>query len=164
LALIRHVAAVNNQPDLALADTDQLLTIYRHTGGNPLAVKLVVGMAATKPLSIVLADLPQAHLVKTEALYRHIYWRAWHALSVNAQRLLKAMPLVGTDSAQPTQMQHVTRLPDAAFWNAVTELTGHSLLVIKGTTFTPRYGIHRLTHTFLKTEIIQWPVESTLNS
>ena len=38
-------------------------------------------------------------------------------------------------------------------------LRNRSLLEVRGTIQAKRYGIHRLTETFLRTEIIHWPVE-----
>jgi hypothetical protein len=57
-------------------------------------------------------------------------------------------------------MQAASELIDADFWSAVQELTALSLLEARGTPWEPRYGIHRLTETFLKTEIINWPPDN----
>ena len=66
------------------------------------------------------------------------------------------MPLVAATGALPEQMQMMSGLEDDAFWTAVHELSTRSLLEIRGTIHERRYSIHRLTETFLRTEIVQW--------
>lgn len=156
LEFIRHFARSNNQQDLADATDVQLRPIIERTGGNPLAIKLVVGLAASKPLAVVLADLPQAHLVKTDEMYRHIYRRAWQSLSPDAQTLLKSMLLAGGKGVDPSFLLGATRFNETQMWAAITELVSRSLLLVRGTTFAPRYAIHRLTESFLQIEIVKW--------
>ena len=69
------------------------------------------------------------------------------------------MPLVAEPGALPEQMLTISGLPEGKFWPAVTELVSRSLLEVRGTLHERRYGIHRLTETFLRTEIIHWPDE-----
>lgn len=159
--LLRHHAASIGLPELASAPAETYAAIYAITGGNPLALKLVASLAATLPLPQILADLPHSRLGPVEELYRHIYWRTWRTLSAEAQLLLQAMPLVATSGALPSQMQAISGLEDGAFWTAVQELTTRSLLEIQGSLHQRRYGIHHLTETFLRTEIIQWPEENS---
>ena len=156
-ALLRHHAQVTGLTELAEADTDTLQAIYQVTGGNPLALKLVVSLTAVLPLPQILTDLNENRVGPIENLYRHIYWEAWHTLTPPAQTLLQAMPLVASSGAYPEQMQAFSGLDDNDFWTAVRELTARSLLEVQGTIQERRYGIHRLTDTFLQTEIIGWP-------
>ena len=48
-------------------------------------------------------------------------------------------------------------LDEAAFWPAVQELRARSLLEVRGSLDEKRYGIHRLTQSFVRTEIAHWP-------
>ncbi len=160
-ALLRRHAADIGLPELADAPDETYAAIYAVTGGNPLALKLVASLAATLPLPQILADLPHSRLGPVEELYRHIYWRTWRTLSAEAQMLLQAMPLVATSGALPLQMQAISGLEDGLFWTAVQELTTRSLLEIQGSLQQRRYGIHRLTETFLRTEIIHWPEQGS---
>jgi len=66
------------------------------------------------------------------------------------------MPLIAEAGALPEQMRAISNLSEERFWPAVSELISRSLLEIKGTIHERRYGIHRLTETFLRTEIIGW--------
>jgi hypothetical protein len=130
--------------------------IFRVTGGNPLALKMVTSLAAVLPLPAVLADLGRGRAGPIEDLYRNIYWEAWRALSDEARALLQAMPLVSEAGALPKQLLAISGLSEADLWPAITELVSRSLLEVRGTMQERRYGIHRLTETFLRTEIIDW--------
>jgi len=156
-ALLRHHARMTGLAELAESDSDTIEAIYTVTGGNPLALKLVVGLTSVLPLPQILADLSENQSGPIEDLYRHIYWEAWQTLTPAAQQLLQAMPLVAASGAKPAQMQAFSGLDAGDFWEAVRELTARSLLEVQGNIQERRYGIHRLTDTFLQTEIIQWP-------
>ncbi len=161
IALIRHEAAQSNLKEFVDASEDALLPIYNVSGGNPLALKLIVGLAQVMPLTTVLAELARSRPGPIENLYRHIYWQAWQSLSPPARQLLEAMPLIGDIGARPEQMQAMSELAEDPFWTAVRELVSRSLLEVRGTAWERRYGIHRLTDTFLQTEIIHWPLDIT---
>lgn len=156
-ALVYHQAATLGLNHLAAADLGIVEEIYRYTGGNPLAVKLVVSLSAVLPLDQILNDLAISRPGPIEDLYRHIYWESWRQLSAQGRQLLQAMPLVSEIGATPEQMKSISELEDDRFWGAVTELVSRSLLEVRGTLQDRRYGIHRLTETFLRTEIIHWP-------
>ena len=55
-----------------------LLQVYEVAGGNPLALKLLVGQMHVLALSRVVDDLREARGQKVEELYRYIYWRSWN--------------------------------------------------------------------------------------
>ena len=160
-ALLRQHAEMTGLDELVTADAQMIAAIYAVTGGNPLALKLVVSLTAVLPLPQILADLNVNRSGPIEELYRHIYWESWRALTSPAQTLLQAMPLVAVSGALPEQMQAISGLDQDEFWTAVRELTARSLLEVQGTIQERRYGIHRLTETFLHTEIIHWPPLTT---
>ncbi|MFN2189800.1 MAG: NB-ARC domain-containing protein [Candidatus Promineifilaceae bacterium] len=158
-ALLRHHAKIIGLDESSLASNDGLESIYRITGGNPLALKLVVSLATVLALPQVLQDIAENRKGPVEDMYRHIYWESWRSLTSDSQLLLQAMPLIAESGALPEQMKAISQLPDERFWPAVSELISRSLLEIKGTIHERRYGIHRLTETFLRTEIIGWSEE-----
>lgn len=157
VALIRHHAQIIHLPDLANASDDKLLTIYEVTGGNPLAVKLVVGLTAVYPLSRILIDLKEAKTQEVAGLYQRIYWQTWHSLSSHGQALLELMPMAAGIGATPEQLQAMSEFEEHKLWSAISELVNRSLLEVRGNAWERRYTIHRLTESFLYTEIIQWP-------
>ena len=124
-----------------------------------MALKLVVSLSTALPLPQILSGLEASHPGLIEDLYRYIYWEAWRAMTAKSQTLLQAMPLVSEVGAPPEQMKAISELQEDQFWLAVTELVSLSLLEVRGTVHERRYGIHRLTETFLRTEIIHWPLD-----
>lgn len=157
--LLHHHAETIGSQALAAAGEADYEAIYEVTGGNPLALKLVAGLAAVLPLSQILDGLAISRAGPIETMYRHIYWEAWRSLSQEGQQLLQAMPLVAETGALPEQMVAMSGLAEDHFWPAVTELFSRSLLDVRGNVRERRYSIHRLTETFLRTEIINWPEE-----
>ena len=158
-ALMRHRAQIVGLPELAEAAQNELQRIYEVTGGNPLAIKLVVGLTAVYPLPRILVDLKEAKTREITDLYQHIYWQAWHSLSLHSQTLLEMMPMTAGIGATPEQLQAMSELEESKLWAAIGELVNRSLLEVRGTTWKRRYTIHRLTESFLYTEIIHWPEE-----
>lgn len=143
--------------EMSQAPANKLQPIYQAVGGNPLALKLVTGLAAVLPLPEILADLTHARSTEIARLYQHIYWKTWRSLSEESQKLLLMMPQAAGIGFKPDQMQAISGLTQAQLWPAISELVHRSLLEVRGTTWERRYGIHRLTDSFLRTEIIHWP-------
>lgn len=156
LDLIRYEANQRHIEELANAPTEALLPIYNVTGGNPMALKLTIRLAEVLPLPAILVDLQQGSSKSTEAMYRHIYRQAWQTLSDSSRILLESMPLVGDSGATPEQILAVTGLSETELWPAIQQLSARSLLEVRGTVWERRYGIHRLTETFLHSDIIGW--------
>lgn len=155
--LIRHQAQETGLQDLATASDQQLRTIYEAVGGNPLALKLVVGLASTLPLSHILEDLLKVRSREITEMYRYIYWQAWQSLRLESRELLEKMPLTDEVGAKPEQLTAISELGEGKLWAAISELVHFSLLEVRGTAWDRRYGIHQLTRSFLLTEIIHWP-------
>ncbi|MDT8304435.1 MAG: NB-ARC domain-containing protein [Anaerolineae bacterium] len=155
-ALLRHHAGELGVSALAQAPDEEIDRIYAVTGGNPLALKLVAGLLDLLPLSRVLQDLARSRPGPVEELYRHIYWQSWRTLNEPAKALLQAMPLVSEDGASDDYLQALSGLSDDAFWPALQELRARSLIEVRGTLDEKRYGVHRLTETFVRTEIVGW--------
>lgn len=155
LALMRHHARDKGIQFVATATEDDLHAIYQTIGGNPYAIKLVVDLLDLWPLAELLDGLGRGSVGSAHELYTYIYRQTWRSLSENARLLLTAMPLVADKGGTPTQLQAITTL-QAEFWTAVSELRHRSLIEVRGTLQEKRYGIHRLTQTFLSTEITGW--------
>jgi DNA polymerase III delta prime subunit len=154
-SLLRHEAHVRGLLPLANASPVQLDSIYHVVGGNPLALKLVVGQIAIFPLPQVLENLKQARSKKIDELYTYIYWQAWNALDSISQQTLLAMPLA--QDGDFAQLSAVTGLKVDALHDALECLVTLSLVEVGGLDLTERrYRIHRLTETFLLTEVTKW--------
>jgi hypothetical protein len=152
--LIRHEGGTRGLRMLAEAAEVQLQPVYQVVGGNPLALKLVVGQTAFLPLAQVLDNLRAARGKSISDLYTHIYWQAWHMLDDASQQTLLVMPL-----AQEGTWPHLltlSRLEPFELYQALQQLATLSLLQVEGDLEERRYSIHRLTETFLLTEAITW--------
>jgi hypothetical protein len=158
--LLRYQDQITGTYVMTDATEKEIEAIYEVTGGNPLALKLVAGLTAVMSLPDVLGGLQKSRPGPIEDMYKRIYWKAWQSLSPEAQSLLQAMPLVAETGALPKQLQAFSGLSDETFWPAVHELFARSLLEVRGSVHERRYSIHRLTETFLRTEIINWPEEN----
>ena len=154
LAFLRHEAEVRLIPALATASEAQLESIYQVVGGNPLALKLVAGQTRLLPLSQILDNLKQARGKKVEALYTYIYWQAWHALDPISQQVLLLMPLA--QDGDLAQLTAVSQLDLDQLNEALEHLVSLSLVEVSGDLGEVYYRIHRLTESFLLTEVTKW--------
>lgn len=154
LAFLRYEAETRNIAPLLTASAEQLTAIYQVVGGNPLALKLVVGQAAFLPLAQILSNLQQALGKRVDALYTYIYWQAWQLLSPDERQLLLTLPLApnGTFS----QVRLSSGLDEDTLQGALARLIELSLVQVGGDLAEPRYSLHRLTETFLMHEVLKW--------
>ena len=155
--LIHHQTQHIGLADALQITIEQAQSIYEVVGGNPLAIKLDVGLMVELSLTKILADLQQVQLEDVEALYRHIYWHAWRALTPEGRTLLRVMPLASTSGTNIRNMAAISGLAEEQLRQPIKELTNRCLLETRGTAENRAYSIHRLTESFLLTEIIHWP-------
>ncbi len=153
--LMVEQALAGGLPEAARALQEHACSVLEITGGNPLVLRLVVGLLDALPLPTVLQALRQGPGGDVEAMYRFVYQRAWQALEPESQQLLLAMPTAAQSDVRLHQLQAMTGLADATLHRAVKQLITRSLLELRGPVMDPIYGIHQLTHTFLQSEIIQ---------
>jgi transcriptional regulator with XRE-family HTH domain len=154
MALLRHEAEMRGISALANASEAQLETIYHVVGGNPLALKLVVGQINVLPLPTVLENLKLAQGKTVDELYTYIYWQAWQALDEPSRAALLVMPLAQGGGLE--QLRSVSQLERELLDQALGHLTALSLVEVSGNLEERRYHIHRLTETFLLHEVVKW--------
>lgn len=143
-------------PDLAKASETQLERIHAVVGGNPLAIKLVVGQTAFLALPHVLDNLKDAQGQSVLDLYTHIYHQVWALLSPQSRQVLLIMPLAQDGALQ--QLLTLSELEPAPLHEALQQLAVLSLVQVEGNLEERYYTIHRLTETFLLNEKIKWRV------
>lgn len=154
--LLRTVGAEVGSADFAAATDQQLTPIYDKTGGNPLALRLVVGLASVLPLPEILRDLVTARSSSIADFYNYIYRRSWSLLQPDERQLLEMMPIADERTGMPIdQMEAVSGLATDRLWAAIHGLVNRSLLVPSSDMWQRTYTIHRLTQSFLQTEIIK---------
>jgi hypothetical protein len=157
LALVRYWAERSNLSDIATADDAQLRAIYETVGGNPLALRLVVGQTQYYDLHRVLESLRTASGSAAEQIYTYIYRQAWENLGVNDQELLLTTPLLPKEGGELSYLAAVSGLDAGAVQDALENLIRCSLVDHRrnglGESF---YTIHSLTRTFLLEHKIGW--------
>jgi hypothetical protein len=156
LRLVRQEARVSNLPHLVAAPDAALQPIYAIVGGNPLALRLVVGQAHVHALGAILDDLKLARGTKIEQLYTYLYRWAWARLDEPARLTWLAMPLAAEASATLTHLLQVTELDAQVVRMALDHLVRLNVVNCQHDLYEPRYTIHNLTRTFLQEQIAQW--------
>jgi hypothetical protein len=156
LQLIRQEARLRNLPELAAATDADLLPIYETVGGNPLALRLVVGQAHLYTLPSILYELQQARSQSTENLYEFIYRKAWEHLDPLSRQALLAMPLANPSGEEIDYLAEVGDLAVDELRTALSKLVTLNLVDARGGIYDRRYSIHGLTRTFLQQHVARW--------
>jgi hypothetical protein len=143
LALIRHEAHLRGLPEVVKANDDALHRILDVTGGNPLAIKLVMGQLVSLPLSRILAALKTAQH-DTDSFYQYLYRISWDLISAPAQHLLRRMARLPAGEGTWEDLSAVSGLSGNDLASAIEALTTRSLLQASG--FEEKtYSLHPLT-------------------
>ncbi len=153
-ALLKHEGEAQGLPQLQSASEGLLKEIYQTAGGNPLALKLVIGQTHFLPIDQVLAGLRLAQTRQSDQLYHYIYREAWEMLDQNARKLWVSMPIVPNGTFE--QLTVASQLSEFDVQGALADLNAMSLVEIGPGEPGPRYKLHRLTETFLMHEVIKW--------
>jgi len=162
LALVRFEAALRNLPALAQVEAAEFQPIYATVGGNPLALRLVVGQLHVHSLPHILDDLRQARGFRMGQLYTFIYRQAWETLDEKTRRVLLLMPLVlesGGDLPLLTALGSRAGLAADVVRDGLDQLVSLNLVDSRGDLQQRRYAIHSLTRTFLQQQVLRWQEE-----
>jgi len=156
LQLIRQEANWSSLPVLATAAEKELLPIYETVGGNPLALRLVVGQTHLYPLGSILADLQGARSETADKFYTYIYWKAWQKLDELHRRALLVMPLANLEGDELEYLAEIGDLDLDEMRMALNRLVTLNLVNGYGGLNERRYAIHSLTRTFLVKQVGKW--------
>jgi hypothetical protein len=132
----------------------QVERLYDVVGGNPQALLLILNLLPHFTLDDLLEDLSQPHLKQVEHLYRHIYMRVWNQLSDPGCQTMLAIGLAAPIDLDFEHLQALTELSRAQLRSTILELSQHRLLLTHGNPDRRRYAIHRLTETFLRSDLL----------
>lgn len=133
---------------------DAMRQLYDLVGGLPLALKLVAAQMIRWPLELLLEDMRQLRRRAPESLYTYIYRRTWLALGEPARELLLSLLDIAPDGENLAWLRLVSALPADDFDDALNQLLAYSLLDVAGRSEAPYYRLHRLTTTFLQTDLL----------
>ncbi len=129
--------------------------LYALIGGLPLALKLVAAQIGSLPLETILADLQSARQSVYTGLYSYIYRRTWELLPPSARHLLLSLLVADPDGEDVDFIYTLSALPWDDFVGALEALRRFSLLEAGHALAAPRYRLHRLTITFLETDVLE---------
>lgn len=138
----------------AVLDVASVQSIYETVGGVPLALKLIAAQLQRLPLAYILEGLRHARQEGPEMMFTRIYWRTWFLLDDDARAFLLSMLQVSSDGDSLAWIRQVSSLPDPHFEKALVQLLDYFLLEITGSYELPMYRLHRLTATFLQTDLL----------
>ncbi len=133
--------------------SSSLCAIYDRVGGLPLALKLIAAQLRSADLEEVLSDL-QTGQGDIGTAFTHIYRRSWALLSQTARQLLLSMLLISPNGEDRAWLRKTSNLPEKAFRPALNELLDYSLIEPGGSADHTIYRLHRLTITFLRSDIL----------
>ncbi|MCB0182959.1 MAG: AAA family ATPase [Caldilineaceae bacterium] len=156
LGLMRWEAEQRNIQSVLNASDVDLYPIFEAVGGNPLALRLVIGLLHRHPLKGILADLVAARGKQIEALYTHIYGQSWSRLGAIEQDVLVSMPLVSEEGGRFEMLVSMCELDESTLRRALDTLVTFNLIEARGDLYERRYTIHSLTRAFLHEQVIRW--------
>ncbi len=154
--MIRQEAAGRNSTHLQQATDAELQPIVDIAGGNPLALRLIVGQTHIHSLAVVLENLTKARGVHIENLYTHIYHQAWQRLDETTRHTLLAMPLVTAAGADLAHLAEISAIKPEQLSQSLENLVKINLVDVRGDLHQRRYSIHNLTRTFLHEQVLRW--------
>ncbi|GAP13303.1 protein containg NB-ARC domain [Longilinea arvoryzae] len=128
--------------------------LYDVIGGLPLALKMVAMQIHLRPCHEVAEDFKKV-AQDNDTLYRYLYWQTWNSLHDPARQLLLSFLPADAEGEDIDFLRLMSGQPDEVFFEALKELDQFSLLEINGGEERPLYRLHRLTVTFLQTDILK---------
>ena len=146
----------NTQPE-------RLHQIAQHTGGSPLALKLVVGQLGYQEIQVVLTRLQQVQLLNKERddeyahLYKFIFLPSWELSSIDGQKLLVSMShFIPGRGGTFEAIKATCGLTNETLASCVDELWELAFLEIGDSSLNQtRYYLHALTQHFVLSDIVQ---------
>ncbi|MFZ4658709.1 MAG: NB-ARC domain-containing protein [Caldilineaceae bacterium] len=156
LLLVRQEAERNQLTQVLQADDAALRPIYATVGGNPLALRLVVGQLHADSLHHLLADLQEARGAPVENLYTHIYRRAYDSLTASERTVWLGLLLLIGPAATAERLADICEAPLPVVRPALQTLARLSLIDCHGDLNSRYFSLHSLTRTFLQKQVVRW--------
>lgn len=156
ITLLRSEAKQSNITHIGNQEESTLNELLETVGGNPLALKLVVGLAHSQDIQTILGGLRAAPTTKIDELYRYIYQQSWQRLDEPTKTVFIYMPIAALDGDPLSTIVEGVGLPKAEVQNALDNLVDLNLVDVHRGADEYRFGIHSLTRTFLLNDAIDW--------
>lgn len=155
--LLRREASLQCMAAIAQARDDELRQIYETVGGNPLALRLVIGMTCALSLDEVLTNLATARGRSAEHIYSYVFRSSWGSMDRTTQEVLLAMLLISPHGGTTEDIVAISGLDQGVTADALASLVAFNLVDCHGALHDRRYSIHQLTRRFLERQILEWP-------
>ncbi|MBE2221161.1 MAG: hypothetical protein IAF02_06450 [Anaerolineae bacterium] len=137
--------------------------LYNLVGGLPLALKLTAAQLQRRSLSEVLQQLQEVNTVTPYHLYTYIYRMTWEMLADSSRQLLLSTLDIAPEGDTAAWLRGMSGLANGEFEVALDQLLDYSLLVAGGAVTQRVYKLHRLTATFLQSDILGgWDDDATV--
>jgi len=125
--------------------------MHHQTGGLPLMIKLLVGIAQYQPLEAALSEISSVRSPRIADTYDYVFSRAWHHLSPISRDILVALTVFAPETGGEYDMaRKLGDWPPCLFQQAIGELETMSLLSIVGRAQAGTWlHLHQITHTYV---------------
>lgn len=153
LLLLRSVAQLRNIDLTAMSDA-AFERVYAVTGGNPLALKLILNQLRLHGLNGALQNLADIRGSGAAELYDHIYRRAWNSLNDTGRSVLLALA-AAADGVNLALLAVLTQLAENDIIDALELLARFSLIEITGGLHERYYRLHPLTRAFVRQKVVK---------
>ena len=149
LELIRHEGSRVGVPEIAVASDDDLMHIYAAVGGNPLALKVLVGQLQFYSLPDILERYQQSSPESSGGLFDYVFMEAWSSTDDDGKGILLSLMDAGETGFTFRHLRDVAEMSDEQLTKSLEQLILVSLVDVTGNLFEKRYRLHRLTEAFL---------------
>lgn len=151
ITLMRNEAEQSGFTALSDATDKDLAKIYDIVGGNPLALKLIVGQLRIHSLSRVLKKFEKKpeNMNESEGIFDYIYQEIWDGLGDASKATLLALTQAGESGFSFEHIVEISGLSEEQVSRCLEDLIQSSVIDLSGTIFERRYRLHRLSEVFL---------------
>lgn len=133
---------------------EQFSQLYETIGGIPLVLKLAAAQLMLRSLPDLIESIRGAcHGI--DGLFHYLYRQTWDNLSDTSRRLLLSFLTADPEGEDLEYLLSMSGQSGDQFYAALQELDQFSLLEVGGDVVRPLYRLHRLTVTFLQTDILK---------
>src|SRR5215213_746668 len=157
--LIRRHAKSLGLTFITAKPDEELMPLVEHTGGNPQAIVLSLGIikGGTLGLEEVIKGLQTNYRNKNiNKVFQHLFAASWKLISDDARKVLSVVPLFsGASFIRKDALRAASGISDDEFDQALEQLVEFKLLQVdfKST----RYIAHPMTHTFATIKLSNAP-------
>jgi len=131
-------------------------------GGLPLALKLIAAQIHLYPIAEIITEFKQAKN-GVESIYRFLYWKIWNSLSESSRKLLFTFLTLNPEGEDSEFIALMSDLAPGTFASSLNDLDNFSLIETNMFVSVPKFRIHRLTVTFLQTDILKvWELKANV--